>query len=128
MYTFLSVRTTSTNNNVSDYTNKRLIKILKMEQINFSKIKNTNQFLFRKSIGLNAIIDNNIIQLFTYPFIVYNGNYLINHIVKENFIYTVYNVTKEKSYDYEKWYIYISKSKHKLMLYNERNEGIIMKR
>ncbi len=99
-----------------------------MEQFNFSRIKTTSQFLFNKSIGLSAIKDKNLIKLFTYPFIIYNGEYIINYIVKENFIYEVYNVTKKDSNDDEKWYIYMSKSRKKIMLYNESNEGIIMKK
>lgn len=99
-----------------------------MEQLNFSRIKTTSQFLYNKSIGLSVIIDKKLIRLFTYPFIIFNGEYIINHIVKENFIYVVYNVTKKDSYDDEKWYIYISKSRKKIMLYNESNEGIIMKK
>jgi hypothetical protein len=100
-----------------------------MEKIIFSKIKSTDQFLFNKAIAVSLVIDSDIVELSTFPYIKFTGKYYINQIVKENFICTVYHVSKESSYDEsDNWNLYISKSKNKVMLYNQKNEGVILKR
>lgn len=97
-----------------------------MKVIQFSKIKSTSNLFFKSASNKTVITDTHIV-ISTLPFFNYSGEYRILGIAKQNYIHTTYKV--ESPFDpFEDWFIYVSSSDNKIMVFNKRNEGVILKR
>lgn len=97
-----------------------------MKEVYFSKIKSTDQIFFTKSDN-RVVITDDYIDISTLPYFAYSGRYRVLNIDKSNNAQIILNTEKEPCGGLSFWTIYISKTRKRVMLYNDRKEGIILK-
>lgn len=97
-----------------------------MDSFVYNKIKTTSQLFFeRRETAVK--MDSTELHLTVLPYLSYSGHYFLNSIHKSTFAYTVYKAERGAIGSCDDWFVYITKSADKIMIYNAKNEGIILK-
>lgn len=90
----------------------------------FSKIKPTEGLLFKRQNNRLEMTDDTL-KISTFPFFVFSGDYDIIGVVQNSEVAIVYHIINNELP--EDRFIYISKVNNRVMVYNNRKEGVILK-
>lgn len=93
-------------------------------KLHFTKFKFTEN-LFSKAADTTIEISETNIKVFTFPYLEYNGTYKIIDVQGNKLFGLIRYVTE---YNFDTFFIDISKGGTKVDIFNSKREGIIVKR
>lgn len=106
-----------------------------MRKLHFNKIKPTSGIFFKKE-SISVYLEENSISFGSISFLFFSGKYFFHSVEKETHTHIIYRALKadneesEPNFDrllFDEWHVYISKSGKRIMIYDNSNDGVILK-